>query len=135
MDGVVRSYRIAGLQPYLMLAGLIVITCVGGVGLILHPGPAWFDVAAFAVLGWFWFQALFVVYRIDLVGDLATFRSIARHRQTRLSEIRSIRSRQAGQTTIRFSRGRVDVVGPMDGWHEFVTLVSTANPACELKGV
>lgn len=135
MDGVVHSYRISGWQPYLMLVGLIVITCVGGTTLILHPGPTWFDIAAFATLGWFWFNALVVAYRIDLVGDEATFRRIVRRRQTRMSEIRSIRSRQAGHTTIRSSTGRVDVIGPIDGWHEFVTLVKTANPACEPKGV
>ena len=136
MDGALRSYRIAGLQPYLMLAGLAVITCVGSTTLILHPGPAWFDVGWFAALGWFWFNALVrVAYRIDLVGDDATFRSIVRRRQTRMSEISSIRCRQAGRTTIRFGNGRVDVVGPIDGWHEFVSLVKTANPACERKGV
>ncbi len=136
MDGVVRSYRIAGLWPYFMLAALTAFTCVGGVSLIVQPGPTWFEVGAFATLGWFWFNALFVdAYRIDLVGDVATFRGIARRRQARLSEITSIRSRQAGHTTIRFTGRRVDVVGSMNGWHEFVSLVETANPACELKGV
>jgi hypothetical protein len=133
---MIRSYRIYGFQPYFMLIGLAVITCVGSATLILKGGPAWFEVAWFAVLGWFWFNALVrVSYRIDLAGDDVTFRSIVRRRQTRLSTVSSIRSRQAGLTTIRFSSGRVDVVGPIDGWHEFVTLVKTANPACELKGV
>jgi len=136
MEDVQRTYRVSGVQSYFMLAVLAMITCAGSAAVFLAGHMGWFAVAWFGVLGWLWFNALIrVAYRIDVSGEEVTFRSVTRRRQTRISSIHSIRSRQGGMATIRFGTGRVDVIGPVDGWYEFVTLAKTANPACELKGV
>ena len=115
-----RTYRIVGAQPYAMLAVLAILTAASPV----------------AGIAWFWYFALFrAAYRIRVAGDGVEFRSLARRRRTPLGAVRSIRSRQIGTATIRFDGGRVDILGSLDGWHDFVNRVEAANPAVELSGV
>jgi hypothetical protein len=135
--GSERIYRVSGINPYFMFATLLLFTAFVPVVLVkfVQTGE-WFYLAWAAVVMWFWFNALFrIAYRIELDGDAVMFKTLALRKQTRLSRIRSIRSGNAGYTTVRFDDGRVDLVGAFDGFHDFVTRVKQANPAVELKGV
>jgi hypothetical protein len=131
-----RSYRISGLQPYGMLAVLVVLTAFAPFVVASRANRNWFTIVWLGILAWFWFNALVrAAYRIDVVGEAVEIRSLARCRHTTLSGIRSIKSRQAGFVTIRFDGGRFDLIGAVDGFHDFVTRVKSANPAVELQGV
>jgi hypothetical protein len=131
-----RSYRVSGLQPYGMLAVLVVLTAFAPFVVATAANRNWFTVVWLGILAWFWFNALVrVEYRIDVAGEAVELRSLARRRQTTFSGIRSIKSRQTGFVTIRFDHGRVDLIGAIDGFHEFIARVKSANPAVELRGV
>ena len=137
MSEPARTYRISGFQPYFMLLVLVILTAFSPVvALSFLRSGGWFNLIWLAVLGWFWFNALVrTVYRIDLRGDMVQFKTLATRKETRVDRIRSIRSASVGYVTIRFEGGRVDVVGALDGWHDFVSRVKDGNPAVELKGV
>jgi hypothetical protein len=133
-----RSYRVTGLQPYFMLTVLVGLTAFAPLVLwkALHGDHPWFDLIWLGILVWFWFNALDrVAYRIDLRGDAVEFRSIAHRRRTSLERIESITSRQGGVVTVRYEGGRVDLVGALDGLHDFISRVEAANPAVRLRGV
>jgi hypothetical protein len=137
MSEPARTYRISGFQPYFMLLVLVILTAFSPVvALSFLRSGGWFNLIWLGVLGWFWFNALFrTVYRIDLRGDMVRFKTLATRKETRFDQIRSIRSVSVGYVTIRFEGGRVDVVGALDGWHDFVSRIKDRNPAVELKGV
>jgi hypothetical protein len=130
------TYRISGITPYLMFAALLLFTAFVPITLVkfVQTGE-WFYLAWVAALGWFWFNALRTAYRIEVEGDAVTFRTLGGRKLTTLSRVHSIRSTNAGHTTVRFEGGRVDLLGGFDGFHDFVARVKQANPSVELKGV
>jgi hypothetical protein len=134
-----REYRVVGFQAYLSLIVLVILTAVGApllAGGAFRGSSGLFDLVWLALLAWFWFNALVrYAFRVRVSGDEVEFKSIARTRRTKLALIRSIRSRQRGVVTFRFDGGRVDVLGPLDGLHDFVSRVESANPGVQLRGV
>jgi hypothetical protein len=130
------TYRLSGVTPYVMFAGLLLFTAFVPITLVKFAQTGeWFYLAWAAAVGWFWFNALRTAYRIELEGDQVVFRTLGGRKRTMLPRIRSIRSTNAGYTTVRFDDGRVDLLGGFDGFHDFVTRVKQANPSVVLKGV
>jgi hypothetical protein len=130
------TYRFSGVTPYLMFAGLLLFTAFVPITLVKFSQTGeWFYLVWTVGIGWFWFNALRTAYRIELNGDTVTFRTLGGRKRTTLAGIRSIRSTNAGYTTVRFDGGRVDLLGGFDGFHDFVARVKQANPAVALKGV
>ena len=129
---------VALLAAAVMLAVLVALTAFAPVvvGQALDGKHAWFDVIWLGILVWFWFNALYrIAYRIDVRCDAVEFRSVARRRNTSLARILSISSRPGGVVTIHYDGGRVDLLGAVDGFHDFIGRVKAANPAVRLRGV
>lgn len=131
-----RTYRISGIQPYLMLFVLAIPTAFSPFVLghaISHR--SWFELAWVAVVVWFWVTTIWrAAYRFDVSGDAVEFRTILWRRKTRLDQIHSIRARGPRYVVIRFEGGRAELYGTIDRWRDFVKQVKAANPAVELGG-
>jgi hypothetical protein len=131
-----RVYRVSGLQPYLMLVVLAAFTAFSPfvLGHAISSG-SWFELFWVAVVLWFWLTTIWrAAYRIDVAGDTVEFRSILWRRRTPLKQIRSIRARGPRYVIVSFEGGRAELYGAIDGWHDFVKRVKSANPGVELRG-
>ena len=124
-----RTYRITGLQPYVMLLVLAAATAFAPfvLGHAIST-RSWFELIWVAVVVWFWLATIWrAAYRIDVTADAVEFRTILWRRVIPVSRLRSIRARGAGFAVVRFRGGRVDLYGIVDGWDEFVARVTAAN--------
>jgi hypothetical protein len=124
-----RTYRITGLQPYVMLLVLSAATAYSPF-VLGHALSArsWFELVWVGVVLWFWCSTIWrAAYRVDVTADTVEFRSILWRRSIPVSRLRSIRGRGSGFAVVRFRGGRVDFYGTVEGWDEFVTGVRAAN--------
>jgi hypothetical protein len=131
-----RTYRITGLQPYVMLLVLAAATAFAPfvLGHAIST-RSWSELIWVAVVVWFWCSTIWrAAYRIDVTADTVEFRSILWRRAIPLSRLRSIRGRGSGFAVVRFRGGRVDLYGTVNGWDEFVTRVTAANRHVRLIG-
>ena len=124
-----RTYRITGVQPYVMLLVLAAATAFAPfvLGHALST-RSWFELIWVAVVLWFWCTTIWrAAYRIDVTAHTVEFRSLLWRRSIPLGRLRSIRARGSGFAVVRFRGGRVDLYGTVEGWDEFVTRVRAAN--------
>jgi len=132
----IRTYRIAGTQPYVMLVMLTIFTAFTPF-VLAHAVSSgnWFELGWVAVVLWFWVTAIWrAAYRFDVSGDMVEFRPLLWRRRTPLQKIRSIRAFGPRYVIVQFDGGRAELYGPIKGWQDFVARVKAANPAVELKG-
>lgn len=126
-----RTYRIGGIQPYVMV--LVLAGCAAFAPLVLGhaiSSRSWLELTWVGVVVWFWCSTMWsAAYRIDVANDTVEFRSILWRRRASLSQVRWIRSAGPGFAVVRFDGGTVLLYGAVDGWHDFVSEVRSANPA------
>jgi hypothetical protein len=123
-----RTYRIGGIQPYLML--LVLAACAVFAPFVLGhaiSSRSWFELAWVAVVLWFWCKTIWsAAYRIDLTNDSVEFRSILWRRRVAFGQIRWIRH-SAGFALVRFDGGSVALYGAVRGWSDFLSRVRQSN--------
>ena len=124
-----RTYRIRGIQPYVML--LVLAACAAFSPFVLGhaiSSRSWLELAWVAVVFWFWCATIWkAAYRIDVTNDTVEFRSILWRRRALLHQIRWIRHSASGFAVVRFEGGSVLLYGAVDGWQDFVQRVRDAN--------
>jgi hypothetical protein len=123
-----RTYRIGGIQPYLML--LVLAACAVFAPFVLGhaiSSRSWFELLWVGIVLWFWCKTIWkAAYRIDVLNDAVEFRSILWRRRAALSQIRWIRH-SASFAVVRFEGGSVLLYGAVEGWQDFVRCVRAAN--------
>ncbi len=129
-----RTYRIGGLQPYVM--ALVLAACAAFSPFVLGhaiSSRSWLELGWVGVVVWFWCTTVWsAAYRIDVANDTVEFRFILWRRRVSLSKIRWIRSAGPGFAVVHFEGGTVQLYGAVDDWHDFVSQVRRANPALRL---
>jgi hypothetical protein len=124
-----RTYRIGGIQPYLML--VVLAACAAFAPFVLGhaiSSRSWFELVWVAVVLWFWCTTIWkAAYRIDVTSDSVEFRSILWRRRSSLSQIRWIRHGASGFAVVSFEGGSVVLYGAVRGWQDFLRRVRDAN--------
>ena len=123
-----RTYRIGGVQPYLML--LVLAACTAFAPFVLAHAVStrsWWELGWALVVICFFLSAVWrAAYRIDVQRGTVEFRSILWRRSVPLRHVRWIRS-GPGFAVVRLRRGTVHVYGTVAGWEDFVGRVRNAN--------
>jgi hypothetical protein len=129
-----RTYRIGGIQPYVML--LVLAACAAFSPFALGhaiSSRSWFELVWVAVVLWFWCATIWkAAYRIDVTNDTVEFRSILWRRRALLNQIQWIRHGSSGFAVVRFEGGTVLLYGAVEGWQDFVTRVKAANESAQV---
>jgi hypothetical protein len=123
-----RTYRIGGIQPYVMLVVLAACTVFAPV-VLAHAlwTQSWWELGwALVVVGVFLGALWRAAYRIDVRAGTVEFRSILWRRAVPLRQVRWIRS-SPGFAVVRLRRGTVHVYGTVAGWDDFVGRVRSEN--------
>ena len=128
-----------GPGPYFSLAVLLVITVVGGPATLfaLVDRRDWFYALWLGVLAFIWYQVLRTAFAIRVEGERCEFRALARRTVVPGRQIESVRASWMGGNvvTVRHRDGKVLLLQPMEGFHEFLAWLKAVNPAVELRGV
>lgn len=123
-----RTYRIGGVQPYLML--LVLAACAIFAPVVLAHAVStrsWWELGWAAVVIWlFCGGAWRAAYRIDVRSGTVEFRSLLWRRSVPLQHVRWIRAGR-GFAVVRLRRGTVHVYGTLEGWDDFVRCVRRGN--------
>jgi hypothetical protein len=129
-----HTYRSARINRVFMFAVLGAITAFSPlVAFSARQEP--FLVVWLAILGFFWYVMLYrLAHEIRLGNGTATFRGLVRHSKVPVQRISRLQVR-GNVLTVRWERGRVDLLFPIDGLHDFVKRVKAANPTVELVGI
>jgi hypothetical protein len=120
----------------LPLALAVVGTCAG-LGLFGSDGPpAIAFLIGLPVALYASYTYLRIPFEIQVENDTATFRSVLRKRAVPLVEISSIRANRfsVGFLDIKYRSGTFHLVNQMDGFHDFIFAVKSANPSVIVKG-
>jgi hypothetical protein len=129
-----RTYRIGGIQPYVML--LVLAGCTAfALYLLGHASSSgsWFELAWAGIVLWLWCSTIWrAAYRIDVRGDVVEFRSILWRRRFSLHEIRWIRYGRSGFAVVRLEGGVIPLYGSVDGWDDFLRRVKRVNATAQV---
>jgi hypothetical protein len=129
-----RTYRIGGIQPYVML--LVLAGCAAfALYLLGHAfsSGSWIELAWVSIVLWLWCSTIWrTAYRIDVAGETVEFRSILWRRRFSLHEIRWIRYGRSGFAVVRLRGSVVPLYGNVDGWDDFLRRVKRMNGAARI---
>ncbi len=120
-----------------VLGGVVGII-VAALGMFGSDGPsAWVFVIvlAFGLFnGYMWLRIPFEIRILD--DDTIEFRSLLRKRTVSPAEIKSVRAKRygIGFVDVAYGKGTVHLLSQMDGFHEFVSTIKSANPAARIEG-
>lgn len=139
-----KSYKVprAVQVLHLVLFGFLLVI---GLGLALPAAlsaertsnaPFWFVAAWLALLAWYIYQGLTTAVEVRVRGDGSVEFLGALKRVS--MEPRAIRSVKGGLLTIYlitvvYDRGKIRLLTPIDGLHEFLSWLKQANPQVEIK--
>jgi hypothetical protein len=128
------TYQTSGMNRVFMLAVLSTITAFSPL-VLLSASDEPFLIAWLAILVFFWYVMLYrLAHEIRIENSTATFRGLVRRSTVPLHRISRLHGR-SNVLTVRWERGRVDLLLPVDGLSDFVNRVKAANPAVELVGI
>jgi hypothetical protein len=123
-----RTYRVGGIQPYVML--LVLSGCAAFSPVVLAHAVysrSWLELSWAVIVVWFFCSTVWrAAYRIDVRHDTVEFRSILWRRSVPLRHVRWIRCGR-GFAVVRLRGRTVHVYGAVTGWDEFVDRVRRAN--------
>jgi len=123
-----RTYRIGGIQPYLML--LVLAACTAFSPFVLTHAistRSWLELGWAAVVIWIFGGTVWrAAYRIDLQNELVEFRGLLWRQVVPLRHVKWIRCGH-GFAVVRLRRGTVHVYGAVEGWDDFISRARRAN--------
>jgi hypothetical protein len=123
-----RTYRIGGIQPYLML--LVLAACTAFSPFVLThaiSNRSWLELGWAAVVIWIFGGTVWrAAYRIDLQNELVEFRGLLWRQVVPLRHVKWIRCGH-GFAVVRLRRGTVHVYGAVEGWDDFISRARRAN--------
>jgi hypothetical protein len=123
-----RTYRIGGIQPYLML--LVLAACAAFSPFVLThaiSNRSWLELGWAAVVIWIFGGTVWrAAYRIDLQNELVEFRGLLWRQVVPLRHVKWIRCGH-GFAVVRLRRGTVHVYGAVEGWDDFISRARRAN--------
>lgn len=99
--------------------------------------PAWVFVIvlAFGLFNaYMWLRIPFEIKTLD--NATIEFRSLLRKTDVSVAEIRSVRAKRCalGFVDVVHGRGTVHLLSQMEGFHDFVSTIKSANPAAKIEG-
>jgi hypothetical protein len=142
----VKIYRLYIAKPILffypcffatLILAVVTVLIAAGLGLFGPDGPPfWFLVAPLGIIVVVAYTWLRVPFEIRVENGVAEFRSLFRRTVVRLAEIKSVRAKTyaLGFVDVIHANGTVHLLNQIDGFHDLILTIKSANPTAEIKG-
>jgi len=138
----VKVYRLylPGPLKFTLFPMLVAFTLLGVlmiVGVFRDPQTRLFGLIWLAVVGALWLKVLTIPHRIEVKSDGSfTFVSLLRRIPVSPQSVGSIKpaGSRLGFFVLKYSGGRITLLGQFDGFHEFLSELRSSNPGVELRG-